>query len=127
VSTAVDQKSRGGKSPYRWFIIAVIVVVAAVLGIGFALAGYQGDFAPKDYVLVTNNTDHFVNWSCSSSNLHLAVGSTGRLRIPGKDGEDFACVTGSGTNEIDTCPDLSAADSGKRFTVTGWTRQFACP
>lgn len=113
--------------PARLWIIVLAAVAVVVLGLGFALAAFEGDFAPAHEVSVTNDTAAPIEWSCTWSNLHLAPGATGRVRILDRSGEGFACTSSTGGAEVSTCPDITLMKAGDRFTVTSWIRKFTCP
>ena len=109
------------------FAIALGIVAVVVVGGGFGLEALQGGFGSGPTATLRNVTGTTLNWSCTTSNLHLAPGASGTIRIPSRSDPDFGCVTGSGAHEVDTCPDPSQLIAGARFTATGWVRDFTCP
>lgn len=110
-------------------LIAIVTIAVAVLGsLTYGLIDFTGVFEPSHYVSITNDTHDTVNWSCSWSNLHVAPGGTGRIRVWNNPDRDFGCVSGAGTShELDTCPPVYDMTAGKHFTVASWNTQFACP
>lgn len=102
---------------------ALAVVAAAVLWVGDLLFGVHG---PSHYVSITDTGASLI-WSCSWSDLHLAAGETGQLRILDQPDQDYGCVPQPATHHDDICPSLQAMIDGARFTATELIQGYRCP
>jgi len=97
------------------------------VGIAVAVADFFGAFEPSHYVAITNDTKTTVHWSCTWSDLNIAPGQTGAIRIWNTPDRDFGCVSAAGTShEIDMCPPVWGATQKPHFSVSSWVRQFPC-
>jgi hypothetical protein len=109
---------------------ALAVVAAAVLWVGDLLFGVHG---PSHYVSITNDTGASLTWSCSWSDLHLAAGETGQLRILDQPDQDYGCVPQAATPFVaaahnnDICPSLTSMTEGRQFTATDFAKTYRCP
>ncbi|NRD10084.1 hypothetical protein [Rathayibacter agropyri] len=106
-------------------ILAVLAALtAAGLWVGDQLFGVHG---PSHYVSITNDTGADLNWSCSWSDLRLAPGETGELRILDQPDQDYGCVPQPTSHRADICPKVGAMIDGASFTATGFAERYRCP
>lgn len=106
------------------FLAILGALAAAVLWISDLAFGVHG---PSHYVSVTNDTEAAIDWSCSWSDLRLAPGETGELRILDQPDQDYGCVPQPTTHHDDICPSLQAMTDGARFTATELIQGYRCP
>lgn len=97
---------------------------AAGLWVGDQLFGVHG---PSHYVSITNDTGADLDWSCSWSDLRLAPGETGELRILDQPDQDYGCVPQPTSHRADICPNVGAMTDGASFTATGFAERYRCP
>lgn len=106
-------------------VALVIAVLAGVTGLCFWL----GDLlliGPSHSVSLSNDTGADLDWSCSWSDLRLAPGQTGTIRIPEHPHEEFGCVPQPASLRQDMCPSIQAMTEGASFTATDFAERYRC-
>lgn len=106
-------------------VALVVAVLAVVTGGGF----WSADrllIGPSHSVSLSNDTGADLDWSCSWSDLRLAAGETGEIRIPEHPHEEFGCVPQPASLRQDMCPSIQLMTAGAVFTATDFAQRFRC-